>query len=93
MGHGHKFDPKKLDRLRDPERFTYLPPDKIWSVLGENVNTVIDLGAGIGIFAIRFGQMVPQGQIYACELSGEMLHHLEKEIEASGQQNVKAVKT
>jgi len=93
MGHGHKFDPSKLARLKDPERFTYLNPEKIWNLLGDNINTVIDLGAGIGIFSIRFASFVPMGKVYACELSAEMLNHLQKEVEESGAKNVEAIKT
>ena len=94
MGHGHKFDVKKLERLRDPERLTYLDPEKIWSVIGRGgVKTVVDLGAGVGVFSIAFSRNIPAGTVYACDLSAEMLHHLKEALQAEGVANVVPVKT
>lgn len=94
MGHGHKFDVKKLERLRDPERLSYLNLDTIWQTIAPgNVSTVVDLGAGIGFFAIPFSRKIPQGRIYACDLSGEMVGNLHMAIEAEGVGNVTPVKT
>lgn len=94
MGQGHKFDVKKLERLRDPERLSYLNPDKIWqSIAPGGVSTVVDLGAGIGFFAIPFSRKIPQGRIYACDLSGEMVENLQMAIESEGVSNVTPVKT
>ena len=94
MGHGHKFDVKKLERLRDPERLTYLNPDKIWSVIGRgDVKTVVDLGAGVGVFSIPFSRNIPAGTVFACDLSAEMLQHLEEALQAEAVENVVPVKT
>lgn len=94
MGQGHKFDVKNLERLRDPERLRYLNPDKIWSVIGRGeVRTVVDLGSGIGFFAIPFSRRIPEGRVYGCDLSEEMVGHLEMAIEAEGAPNVIPVKT
>ena len=61
MAHGHKFDVAKLDRLRDPERLNYLNPDKIWQAIGgADLRTVVDIGAGIGFFAIPFATTSPE---------------------------------
>lgn len=94
MGQGHKFDVKKLERLRDPERLSYLNPDSIWDVIApEGVETVVDLGAGIGFFAIPFSRKIPQGRIYGCDLREEMVGNLEMAIKAEGASNIIPVKT
>jgi SAM-dependent methyltransferase len=75
--HGFKFNPAMLDRLRDPERLRYMNPEGVWAVLAARpVSTVIDLGAGIGFFAIPFAKQIPRGHVYACDSSAEMLEHL-----------------
>ena len=94
MGQGHKFDVKKLERLRDPERLSYLNPDKIWSVIApDEVRTVVDLGAGIGFFAIPFSRKIPQGKVYGCDLSDEMVANLKMAIKSEGVSNIITVKT
>jgi ubiquinone/menaquinone biosynthesis C-methylase UbiE len=94
MAHGHKFDVKKLDRLRDPERLKYLNPDKIWGRVGEGeVDTLVDIGAGIGFFAIPFARKMPAGKVYACDLSEEMIGHLAEAAATAGVDNVVPVKT
>ena len=94
MGHGHKFDVKKLERLRDPERLSYLNPDTIWSVIApESVETVVDLGVGIGFFAIPFSRKIPLGTIYGCDLSEDMVGNLELAIKAEDVSNIVPVKT
>lgn len=94
MGRGHKFDVKKLERLRDPERLSYLSPDKIWDVIAPaGVNTIVDLGVGIGFFAIPFSRRIPQGTLYGCDLSGEMIGNLQMAIESERASNIVPVKT
>ncbi len=94
MAHGHKFDVKKLERLRDPERLKYLNPDKIWeAVAPAGVSTIVDIGAGIGFLAIPFARKISAGTVYACDLKEEMLDHLKAAVAAEGVDNVVAVKT
>ena len=94
MGHGHKFDISKLDKLKDPERLKAQNPDKIWEAIGgSGAETLVEIGAGIGFFAIPFARKIPQGRVYACDISGEMLEHLAGEIEKAGIENIVEVKT
>ncbi|MEE8395450.1 MAG: class I SAM-dependent methyltransferase [bacterium] len=94
MAHGHKFDVTKLERLKNPDRLATQNPETIWNVVaGEGVATVVDIGAGLGFFAIPFSRKIPHGKVYACDLSAEMLKHLGEEISAAGADNVVAVKT
>jgi ubiquinone/menaquinone biosynthesis C-methylase UbiE len=92
--HGYKFNPTLLERLRDPERLRYLNPEAIWRVLGtQPIATLIDLGAGLGFFAIPFARMLPAGHVYACDSSAEMLEHLKAALREHGVSNVTPVLT
>ena len=76
--HGYKFNPALVERLRDPERLQFTNPDAVWAILATRpVTTLVDLGAGIGFFAIPFARKIPAGRVYACDTSAEMLAHLQ----------------
>jgi SAM-dependent methyltransferase len=97
--HGHgtglKFDPARLERLRDPARLARQNPEVLWAVVsaGLKVRAVVDLGAGIGFFALPIARHLPGGTVYACDVSPDMLHYLEEAIREAGATNVKAVQT
>ncbi len=93
-GTGHKFDISRLERLRDPERLESMNPDKIWAALAlESPRVVIDLGVGIGFFAIPFARKMPEGTVYGCDLNPEMLKYLKAAIEQEGVGNLVPVQT
>jgi ubiquinone/menaquinone biosynthesis C-methylase UbiE len=94
-GSGHKFDVTRLERLRDPERLRILSPDIIWSTLtdGITLDTLVDLGTGIGFFAIPFSRKIPQGIVYACDLRDEMLQYLKVAMQQEGRTNIRPVQT
>jgi tRNA A58 N-methylase Trm61 len=51
----NRFDPKKLEKLNNPERLKIVPPQYIWKMLNlKNVRTIVDIGAGTGFFSIPF---------------------------------------
>lgn len=63
-----KFDVAKLERLNDPGRFDSLPPEKMWDALGRpDARTVVDIGAGTGLFAAAFATLAPLATIYAVD--------------------------
>lgn len=92
-GTGHKFDISKLARLRDPERLETQNPDAIWAVLadGLTIETLIDIGVGIGYFAIPFARKIKKGKVHGCDLNPEMLKYLEAAIEKEGVDNIEPV--
>ncbi|MEJ2683621.1 MAG: class I SAM-dependent methyltransferase [Candidatus Sulfobium sp.] len=69
-----KFDPQKLAKLNDPKRLEYLSPDLIWDTLdpGDPL-TVVDIGAGTGVFAVLFRGKMKGGRVYACDVSDTMV--------------------
>ena len=92
MGHGHKFDVKKVAKLHDPERLKYLNPEAVWTAIGdERVRTIVDIGAGIGFFAIPYSRKITPGKVYACDISEEMLGHLAESLQKEKVENVEPV--
>lgn len=81
-----KFDPKKLAKLNDPKRLEYLKPDLIWDTIGPGrPQTVVDIGAGTGVFAALFSRKMDGGKMYACDVSDVMVEwmkdHLPRELQ------------
>jgi SAM-dependent methyltransferase len=69
-----KFDISKLDSLNDPARLELLPPEVIWDALGApDPHTIVDIGAGTGLFACRFAQLAPKADVYAVDIEPAMV--------------------
>jgi len=63
-----KFDITKLERLDDRARFGYLPPQLMWEALGSpSPKTIVDIGAGTGLFACAFADFAPEATVYATD--------------------------
>jgi ubiquinone/menaquinone biosynthesis C-methylase UbiE len=83
-----KFDPRKLAKLNDPKRLEYLKPDLIWdTVKPGTTRTIVEIGAGTGVFAVLFGRKMNGGRVYACDVSdimvGWMKDHLPQDLKDS----------
>lgn len=69
-----KFDVSKLERLNDPGRFESLDPDIMWHALGDpSPRTIVEIGAGTGLFAARFAHMAPGSKVYAVDSHPKMI--------------------
>jgi ubiquinone/menaquinone biosynthesis C-methylase UbiE len=70
-----KFNMEKLERLNDPGRFDSLPPDVFWDALGAPAGeaTILEIGAGTGLFAAAFAQRAPHVVVYAADMADQML--------------------
>lgn len=69
-----KFDVTKLERLNDPSRFEYLDPAVIWSAADvDDPHTIIEIGAGTGLFAYRFAEYAPHAEIFAVDVEPAMV--------------------
>ena len=92
QGTGYKFDPSRLEKLRDPERLKTQNPDAIWNVLAESpIHTLVDLGVGIGFFAIPFARKIPEGKIYGCDINPDMLEYLRAAMKQEQVGNIEPV--
>lgn len=85
-----KFDPKHAEKLKNPARLKHENPDFIWEKLGlDRPTCVVDAGCGLGFSAIPFAKKMPDGVVYACDISREMLDALSEEIKSMGINNVR----
>ena len=88
-----KFNPKSFEKLKKPERKQNENPELIWENMGLKADsTFIDIGCGVGFAAMPFAKKMPEGLVYACDISSEMLENLKKEIIEAGVKNVAPVK-
>jgi ubiquinone/menaquinone biosynthesis C-methylase UbiE len=69
-----KFDIAKIARLDDVGRFDDLDPDVMWEALGSpSPESIVDLGAGTGLFARRFARLAPDAVVFAVDTEPTML--------------------
>lgn len=72
-----KFDLAKLEKLNDPRRFVQLDPVRMWEALGNpSPRTIVEIGAGTGLFAARFAEMAPAAIVYAIDIEPVMISWL-----------------
>jgi SAM-dependent methyltransferase len=87
-----RFDAQKADRLDDPSRFEYLPPEKIAALLDlPPGGTLVDFGTGTGTFAIRVAQARPDVTVVALDEQPEMLERLRAKPAAKSLENLRPV--
>jgi ubiquinone/menaquinone biosynthesis C-methylase UbiE len=93
MKESRKFDPKSIDKLNNPERFSRENPDVIWKELGlREPRVLVDIGAGTGFFAVPFSRKLRDGTVYACDLQDEMLAWLREHVPADVRTSIKLLK-
>jgi ubiquinone/menaquinone biosynthesis C-methylase UbiE len=62
------FDPQHAGRLEDPARLAALPQTAVVSLLRlKGDETVVDYGAGTGIYTVAVAEAVPNGRVIAVE--------------------------
>ncbi len=76
-----KFDPKKLDKLNNPQRLLDIPTEYIWKKI-HLVDPVVfvDIGAGTGFFSVPYLKYVKNGKIFACDTSDIMIQWMKNNI-------------
>ena len=69
-----KFNLAHIDRLNDPARLEDTPPAVLWEALGNPTpQTIIDVGAGTGLFACQFAGLSPEATVYAIDIEPAMV--------------------
>jgi ubiquinone/menaquinone biosynthesis C-methylase UbiE len=77
------FDPDKADKLENPERLVELPPARLVELLRiSGAETVVDFGAGTGMYSLPLGAAVPLGRVFAVDEQPAMLERLRAKLEA-----------
>ncbi|MDB5072040.1 MAG: Methyltransferase type 11 [Candidatus Eremiobacteraeota bacterium] len=86
-----RFDPARAAILDDPARFAYVSPDMLLTELAPaQSSTLVDFGAGTGLYAIALAQRRPDLRIVALDEQPAMLEHLRAAIGRAGVTNVEA---
>ncbi len=76
-----KFNPEKLDKLNNPERLTIIPPQHILEFLDlSQESTIVDIGAGTGLFSRVFSEYLINGRVYACDISDLMVDWMKNSL-------------
>ncbi|UOD35321.1 class I SAM-dependent methyltransferase [Deferribacteraceae bacterium V6Fe1] len=78
---GKKFDPKKLEKLNNKKRLKDIPPEFIRKAVGlVNVETLVDIGAGTGLFSLALLNEFKCKTVYACDVSDIMIDWMKENI-------------
>jgi ubiquinone/menaquinone biosynthesis C-methylase UbiE len=76
-----KFDPKKLQKLNNPQRLVDIPPAFIWDKLDlQQADVLVEIGAGTAFFSLAFLRQADPAKIYACDISETMLNWMAENI-------------
>ena len=87
-------DPKAyIASLEDPHRESYQKPNDVLDALALKPGEVVaDIGAGSGYFTLRFSNTIGvSGQIYAVDVSPDMIDYINRRILETGAKNVTTV--
>jgi SAM-dependent methyltransferase len=88
----NRFDAGRAAILNDTARFAYISLDSLLAELAPAPSaTLVDFGAGTGLYAIALAQRRPDLRIVALDEQPAMLEHLRAAIERAGVTNVEAV--
>ena len=75
------FDPQHAGRLEDPARLAALPQAAVVSLLRlTGDETVVDYGAGTGIYTVAVAAAVPDGRVIAVEALPRLAEMLRAKI-------------
>lgn len=89
---GHRFNPKHVEKLDNPERRKMLSPDTIVKMLDvQQGHTVADIGSGPGYFTIPLARSARA--VYAVDVSPEMLHLLKERAAHEELENITFVES
>jgi len=80
-----KFDPLHAHRLETPERLVELPPDNVVALLDlRGDETVVDYGAGTGMYTVPIAAALPRGRVLAVDEHAELLAYIDDKLAAAG---------
>lgn len=80
-----RFDASQAARLDDPARLAWLPQAVVDALNIRAGDTIADIGAGTGYFALPLAQAAgAHGKVYAVDSQAEMLEHLRKKLSGQG---------
>lgn len=76
----HKFSPKQMAKLDNPQRYRILPPEEVVREIDlEQGLHLADIGCGIGYFTFPLAQALgKKGVVFGLDVSPEMLEEAQK---------------
>ncbi len=78
-----KFDPKNACKLENPDRLIEMPPARLVELLElSGAETVVDFGAGTGMYALPIADALPQGELVAVDEQPVLLERLREKVAA-----------
>ena len=76
----------------DPERDKWQKPHEVITALKLSPDqSVADIGAGTGYFAVRFAHMLPQGRVYGVDIEPDMVKYLGERAKKENLANLTAI--
>lgn len=77
-----KFDPAKRKKLNNPERLQWVPPDRIWELVGTpGATNFVDIGAGTGYITSEIARFAGEGVvIHALDIEPLMVKEMEETL-------------
>jgi ubiquinone/menaquinone biosynthesis C-methylase UbiE len=76
-----KFNPRKLEKLNNPQRLVDIPPEYICERLDiENPQVLVEIGAGTAFFSIAFLEHLKPSLVYACDISEVMIDWVKENV-------------
>ena len=87
----HKFDPTHLEHLNDPARLERVKPQTIWQALDLQAQprTIVDLGAGTGLYAREFAALAPSATVFACDVAEPMVAWMTENLSPSDLRHIR----
>lgn len=78
-----KFDPARASKLENPERLAELPPANLVRLLElDGARTLIDFGAGPGMYTMALAEAFPGGTVIAVDEQDALLDRLRAKLAA-----------
>ena len=75
------FDPTNAKRLEEPSRLEALPQSAVVDLMQlQGAETVVDYGAGTGIYTVAVAAAMPDGKVYAVEALPQLVELLREKI-------------
>ena len=76
-----KFDPSHAAKLENPDRLVELPPVRLVALLQlTGAETVIDFGAGTGMYTLPIAESLPHGTLFAVDEQQVLLDRLRQRL-------------
>jgi ubiquinone/menaquinone biosynthesis C-methylase UbiE len=89
----HRDPAAYIAALEDPKRDVYQKPQEVMKALAiREGESIADIGAGSGYFAIRLAHHVgPRGRVFAVDISPDMIRHLNARVRDMDLANVSPI--